>query len=482
MKAWSLTQQDLKRYPHFDSPISAADGVALATDPDRVARHAFYPFLLFSKGWTKFAEKGIKGARKERPIRYAARRDAYIFSRYRHALSEKYEAELKKLGLADSVLAYRRIFDPATGGGKCNIHFARDAVSKVRELGDCVVLTLDISSFFESLDHRILKNLWCRLLGKPRLPADHFRVFESITNYSVVDKRSVYERLGLFGVKSQTKWGTPIKGYLVPYRQVPIRLCTGAQFREKIVNGGAGKSIIKKNRKSFGIPQGAPISDLLANLYLLDFDAEVSSWARELGGAYYRYSDDILVAVPGDEAAGRALMTRIAAEIKKYGKHLEIKSAKSSLYVFSRVNSDQECQLIHGKQGRNGLEYLGFRYDGKRVFIRDATLSNLRRKVVRVARREAGIAARRYPTKDLTYLRSVFDYERLISRFGRIRDFGENQDDCRKWTFWTYAIKAAKILGPIGASIPYQLRRHRQLIRGQADKELARAIVRRDEK
>ncbi len=482
MGGWSLTPRDLKKYPHFDPVISVANAEELATTPAHVAKHTFYPFLRFVQKWNRFAPKGQVGKPKERPIRYAARSDAYIYSYYRHLLSERYEAELKRRDLSQSVLAYRRIADVESGKGKCNIHFARDAVAKVREVGDCCVLALDISGFFESLDHDLLKRQWCNLLGVGRLPSDHFRVYEAITAHAVVDKERAYERLKHFGEKARTKWGEPINGYLTPYRDMPKQLCTGAEFREKIAGGGTSPSIIEKNRKPYGIPQGAPISDLLANLYLLDFDSIVAGWARTLGGAYYRYSDDILIIVRGDEAVGRALMDRARAEIGRHGKRLKIKAEKSSLFTFRVTGDRQECKLVEGEQGRNGLEYLGFRYNGERVYIRDSTLSNLRRKVARVARREALVAARRYPTKDLRYLIANFDYERLIARFGRVEEFGEYHNDYRTWTFWTYVTRASKVFGAMGGAIPRQLRRHRVLVRARIDTELERAVSERDKR
>jgi hypothetical protein len=56
--------------------------------------------------------------------------------------------------------------------------------------------------------HLRLKGLLCRMLGVTRVPADHFQVFESITQYAVVDKEEVYEKLGRFGPKRKTNTGT----------------------------------------------------------------------------------------------------------------------------------------------------------------------------------------------------------------------------------------------------------------------------------
>ncbi len=474
MSEWQLKARDLKKYPHFDAFIPIQELSALATNPKRVEEHSFYPLIRFVQRWNRFAKKGGIGKPKTRPIRYAARSDACIFSYYRHILSEKYESELKRLGLERNILAYRRIPTENGAGGKCNIHFAQDAFLKIRELGNCCAIVLDISSYFESLDHARLRALWCRMMGVNRLPNDHFKVFERITKYTVVDKQQVYERLGHFGKKRESKTGKPINGYLTPFKKMPKQLCHGKEFQEKI------ESIIHKNHKPYGIPQGAPISDLLANLYLLDFDNLVDSWARTAGGAYYRYSDDILVIVPGNESVGFELLKRIRILIREFGKKLTIKEEKSSVFVFEQSGEKQKFRLIHKTRKRNGLEYLGFRYDGKNVYLRDTTLSNLQRKIVRARRRDANIVARRYPDKDAIQLQSFFNYERLIKQFGRVEDFGEKQDNYRNWTFWTYAARAASILGSQGKRIPHQLRKHRKLIIERANRELERAVIRRE--
>src|SRR5579864_221700 len=134
MVEWHLSRADLKRYPHFDPLISMEEGEAYATDKGRVARHAFFPFIQYQQRWTRFAPKGAEGPPKVRPIRYAARRDAYIFLYYRHILTQPFEGELARLGLNKSVLAYRHIPASDGQGGKCNIHFAYEAFLKIREM------------------------------------------------------------------------------------------------------------------------------------------------------------------------------------------------------------------------------------------------------------------------------------------------------------------------------------------------------------
>ncbi|MGB2639813.1 MAG: reverse transcriptase domain-containing protein [Candidatus Acidiferrum sp.] len=449
------------------------------TDKVRVTKHAFFPLMEYVKRQKRYAKPGEDRKTKDRPIRYAARLDSYIFSYYRHILLLRYERELTRLGLSSSVLAYRHIDAGDGKTGKCNIHFARDAFSKIRELGDCCVLALDISSYFESLDHNRLKELWSRLLGTERLPADHFQVYGAMTRYSLVDKLQVYERLGHFGIKDGVGNGESRKGFLTPYSKIPKCLCRGREFREKIAGSSSFPSLITTNPNDYGIPQGAPLSDLLANLYLVDFDERVAGWVQGVGGAYFRYSDDILIIAPGGEPLGRDLMSRTTGLIKEYGRKLEIKEQKTSLFVFERCAEAQSFRRVEGQRGRNGLEYLGFRYDGRKVYLRDATMANFCRKIVRRAYREADACARRYPDNGVAGLKSLFNYEKLIQSFGRVRDFGESRANCRRWTFWTYARRASEVLGPMGEPIMRQLRRHREFIMRRADEALELAVLRR---
>ncbi len=339
MAEWQLRNRDLKRYPHFDQILKPAEIVALVTDPVRVAQNSFFPLLRYTKKWQPYrGDKGsgkLKPKAKDRPIRYAARRDAYVFAYYRHLLSGPYEAELDRLGISHCPVAYRRILTEGDGRrGKCNIQFAREAFDRICAHGDCCAIAVDISSYFESIDHGRLKTLWCRLLGVQRLPPDHFAVFKNITKYRVVDRVAAYTRLGFFGVKSITKGGHPVNGYLIPYHDLPTQLCSPRDFRQKILGeDGHNPSLVVPNPKPFGIPQGAPISDLLANLYLIDFDVELDALATSLGGSYVRYSDDILLVLPVPVEKARAIMDELPARIRAHGDELVIRA------VFDRYES-----------------------------------------------------------------------------------------------------------------------------------------------
>lgn len=471
---WQLESQDLKRYPHFDKNLRLEEAHAIAMSPQRVAANPFFPFLRYIKAWKPYrpTEKPIK----ERPIRYASRRDAYIFARYRHLLAEKYEAELHRLGIFDCPIAYRKL--PLFEGGKsgkCNINFAKDAFDQIIQTGRCSVVTLDISSYFESLDHTLLQNLWCRMIGVTELPPDHAAVFRAITKYAVVDRDQVYERLGFIGLK--TKNGKQVRGYLKSYREIPTQLCTPEEFRQKIAGEDvAFPSLITQNNKEHGIPQGAPISDILANLYLINFDLLMTDYVRHRGGYYLRYSDDILIILPGDDTVGLVARDYAMNQILNFGSEIRIKPQKTSVIAFTPdIQGHLTFKLVDGKQGRNGLEYLGFRFDGRRVYLRDSTLSGFYRKITYSLRHEVRALVARYPGKSADFLAGKFNLEAFIKKFGRIEGYDPNSE-FRDWTFWTYARRAAQEFGLRGQSIYGQMRGHRGLISRRVRIEIEAAL------
>ncbi len=492
MTTWKLRECDLKRYPHFDQILKAADAEALVKNPERVAKNPFFPFVQYVKAWQPFRHPP-KETKKERPekeakkrpekktrkIRYAARRDAYIFAYYRHLLSELYEAELVRLGISHCPIAYRRISRHKEGGsGKCNIQFAHEAFLKIRELGNCCAIAVDISKYFETIDHERLKTLWCRLLCMDKLPPDHFAVFKNITKYRYVDKIGVYRRLGYFGPKKTTKSGKIIDGYLIPYNDVPLQLCSLSDFRKKIV-GDKNSTLIEKNDEKYGIPQGAPISDLLANLYLIDFDVEMNNLATKLGGSYLRYSDDILFVLPVSVEQAKEIMDSLPEWIKQHGEKLEIKPSKSFLVRYTQQGDRQVAANLDSRRKTNGLEYLGFRYDGKDVYLRDATVSNLYRKVAYAARSQARTIVKLHPGKGYNELCRLFNFEEFHKKFGRVEDF-ETKSSKKDWTFWTYARRASEEFGPLGLRIAKQISRIKKVSKHRVYTQIAFALERKE--
>ncbi|OAM73878.1 reverse transcriptase [Devosia elaeis] len=475
MPAWAPL---VRTYPHFDPLLTGEKAASIALDPQAVAAHTFYPFIKYDERWTLFAEAGEPGRPKERPIRYAARLDACIFSYYRHMLSEPYERRLEAEGLTETVLAYRRVRASTGKGGKSNIDFAKEAFQYAQALGDCCAISLDISSFFESLDHQRLKSLWASLLGLERLPPDHFAVYKAMTRYAYVEKLEAYERLGFYG-KKVGPGGRSVMGFLVDPRAIPVQLCKGEQFRTRIAGGDGSGSIIKLNRTPHGVPQGAPLSDLLANLYLLDFDMQMKALAESVGGRYLRYSDDILFVAPVTAEHATRLEAEARGAISRFGDALVIKEKKSFIHEFAADGMGQIVATIKPEGSNKGLEYLGFRYDGRNAYIRDKTLSALHRKIVASCRAVSIHLERRYRSKSPQEIIALYNFEALYQRFGAVDAFKDKQTEYRNWTFWTYAKKAIRTFGPLGAPMTHQVSRLRRQIRKRLASEVARACARR---
>ena len=256
-----------RTYPHFDHSISQRkEALTLISNFQKSGQHSFLPFLespLELRRFSNYLEKmrvleaGGDGSavevNKPRPIKYAAHQDSQLFSFYRAVLAANYENVLIARKLQQYPTAYRKIpTSQSRLGGKCNIHYAKEAFDEVVRQGECVVITLDVKGFFESLDHAFLKQKWLDIMQFDEMPQDHNSIFKAITDYSLVDKEACYEQLGL----------TKLDGSKRKFLQCPFfifrnkkMLCDKDEYRRKIVGAG----LVQKN--TYGgksIPQGIP--------------------------------------------------------------------------------------------------------------------------------------------------------------------------------------------------------------------------------
>lgn len=338
-------------YLHFDAPIGVARATKLVKNPKKLAKHAFYPMLRYdvrSKKLKRNSEGKLKSEPKLRPISYAAHADSQIYSFYATQLAEAYEVKLARLGLSECILAFRKL-------GKSNIEFACDAFNNVRDIGRCSVIAIDISAFFDTLNHQHLKRSWSELLGEEKLPSDHFAVFKSLTKYSFCNRNEVYKA---FNISPNNPWNER------------LRICEITDFRTKIRDNG----LIKTNNKSYGIPQGTPISALLSNIYMLSFDQKMQVLAKECGGSYRRYCDDMLFIVKrGCDARVIELADK---ELSNLG--VAINPKKTEVRHFWRYGSVLKASAP--------LQYLGFTFDGQKILLRSAALAKFSGKMSKAIR------------------------------------------------------------------------------------------------
>lgn len=349
-----------KNYLHFDYPISSEKIYLYVTNPENIKKHAFYPFIHFELTSRKIKKKGFKivdGKRqviiekqnpKIRPIKYASHIDGHIYAYYAYLLSSHYEKKLSDKKIQESVLAFRKLPNSPN-----NIDFAKMVFDEVKKRQNCSVICLDIKGFFDELDHKLLKNAWKDILDVEELPIDHYQVFKSITKYSYVNKKPVYENLNL----SINRHHKSLK-----------RLCDSQDFREKVRN----KKIILKNHLAKGIPQGSAISAFLSNIYMLNFDKNLKKKVDKVNAKYYRYCDDILIIC--DRKDQTELLLASKSLIKNL--NLTIQDTKTKIAEFKlgkRVSKDE-------------LQYLGFTYDGNKILLRDTGLAKYSHKVTKSIR------------------------------------------------------------------------------------------------
>jgi len=330
----------IKRYPHIGLPLNPHDRYKwiekYIINPESIAKHAFLPFIHKTSRVKRFRkdylpENGAlneaykKGKRvlrkcgeKKRELFYASHLDSLIYSYYAKMLSEKYEIKIKSTtyNLGNVVNAYRSIPvnpDSPNGPNKCNIDFANDVFKFILNCKqeEFNVIAFDITSFFDNLNHKKLLDLWAVILDSEKLPPDHFNVFKNITRYSHIDIVDIFEEFkdGIY-TRKKSKFGErlaikqkPVDKISFLRNQSAIAFCTKEDFfkvKGKLLQ--PSKTRLDKDGnviyRDFGIPQGSPISSVLANIYLLNFDQEINGFVTKIGGIYRRYSDDIVVVCP----------------------------------------------------------------------------------------------------------------------------------------------------------------------------------------
>lgn len=421
-----------KNYLHFDYPMQPQKIYNYVTNPKNIEKHAFYPFIHFELKSRKIKKDRTKIIRvrgkkdryaivkcepKIRPIKYSSHIDGHIYAYYAALLTPNYEKLLEESNLSDSVLAFRKLPNSPN-----NIHFAKKVFEEIKVRQNCVALCFDIKSFFDELDHQILKKAWLKVLNVNFLPRDHYQVYKSLTKFSYVNKKDVYNALEL----SVNKNHKDLK-----------RLCSSHDFRNKIRKN----NLIIKEDKTKGIPQGSAISAFLSNIYMLDFDKNIKNYLSKLNASYYRYCDDILIICDSD------LGMKIALESEKRIKQLKVQihPDKTKRVYF------QDGLHIYDKphMSRESLQYLGFTYDGKKILLRDTGLAQYHHKASKAIRmtnkKFLKINESRIKRDDLPL---QLNKKHIYRRFSYIG----------KRNYISYALKAAKIMNE--PSINKQIKSH----------------------
>ena len=461
-----------KRYLHLDLPIEGAQRnrvLHYVQNPDTVAKHPFLPLIRRIVSTYRHAQKDGKRVCKvkKRKLTYASHLDAAIFSYYAYDLQKKYEEYLRKHDLTDVVTAYRKIPCKSHAGNKSNIDFACDIFTYIKERlkkeREVAVITFDIQSFFDNLNHKILKNNWKRILGVDSFSKDQYNVFKNVVNYAYVDDLAVFN-LFKSQILCQQKHGNIIKHKVINKSylrdQGALAYCLKNNIKD-IRDKGLIRTHKKESTHDVGIPQGLPISAVLANLYLMDFDLEVNQKMAECNAIYRRYSDDIIVVCPQER--GEKIKCWIQKKIRDV--HLEIQEKKTHLYRISVSEHGTKCE--HSLEGtKKKLEYLGFSFDGETVLLKNASVGKFYNKMHKAIFRSVhfacsinnatkGIIFERHLISQFTYAGSkshrIYKRSKTSKRFYTLpamKSYGN---------YLTYVRKSAEVMGE--PKIARQLRR-----------------------
>lgn len=438
-----------RKYLHFDQKTSIPNAKKFITNSAEIARHYFYPFIKNDIETKRFKTdkktKERKFETKVRPIMYASHVDSLIYSFYNVQLSSKYEEKLLDTQFQSSVLAYRKL-------GKSNIEFAFEVFQEIKQMGECVVLAFDVSKFFDTLDHTILKASWeevlCDTLENQK---DHQNVFNSLTRFAYVKKVDVETEFDIKKLKKESK--KPI-----------YRYCDGKEFRERVRK----KGFITTNPDAKGIPQGSPISALLSNIYMLNFDKVAhKKIVEDNAGIYRRYCDDILVVCKPDVAdeIEKWVMEQIAHDCK-----LEIQPEKTEKYKLVNEKGDGIYRPFNTSTGkRRNIQYLGFEFDGDHIFIRSSSVSrNYRRMKYRVhsAVYDAVKKGGKLFTKKLLLKNTEHGEKIANSDYNELSKSNPGLAEKRKFkgNFITYAKRASKKMNGED-KILNQIKPHRKILK-----------------
>lgn len=343
-------------YGHFDSKIS----IERCRESKKIRRevcdlqflkgHKFWPFIRQdqkTRRYTKDIEKKLKIKVKLRKIMYASHMDAIVLSFYASLLKKNYEEAISGTTASKSVIGYRKIQH------KSNIDFSKDVFETLRTADDSVLFCIDIKDFFGNIEHSSLYNSVIRFSRD--IPKENLQlVIKTVSSYRYIFKNDIEKELG----KDVQKW-------------------TDSRKYNKFIRDSG---LIHKNKKKKGIPQGSPISDILANIYLYDFDVWLSEEVDQYSGIYRRYSDDILIVVPVSEA------DRIYDQICNYIKKVKLEIGENKTEAFYIDATSQTFKDITKKyvteysKDKESVQYLGFNMNLRNMSVRPGTVAKHYRK------------------------------------------------------------------------------------------------------
>lgn len=159
-----------------------------------------------------------------------------------------------------------------------------------------------------------------------------------------------------------------------------------------LLSGWLGQEVLREVERwtpEQGTPQGAVISPLLANIYLHPLDERLAAASHRM----VRYADDFVVLCASREAAEAAL-GEIKAWVAENG--LRLNPAKTHL---------GDC-----RQAGEGFDFLGYRFEAGRRWVRKKSLTKLKDRIREMTKRTGGQSLARVIADLNPMMRGWFGY------------------------------------------------------------------------
>ena len=269
---------------------------------------------------------------------------------------------------------FERIFLPCSFGyrPKRGVHDAIERVLAYRAAGLEWIVDADIQDFFPSVDHAVLHRQLQRTIADRAV----LRVIQLWLEAGAMAREGTEESVSLLDATAERVRGALLAAAQFvrdsggtqndwedsstlrrfsneaarlawDYRQVLLPLVAG---KGALIVAGVGAAAVaglltahrrrQKTPEGQGTPQGGPISPLLSNVHLHDFDRELT----ESGLRLVRYADDFLICCPSESRARQA-REKAARALERLG--LTLHPEKTRILSF-----------------REPLEFLGHAFDG----------------------------------------------------------------------------------------------------------------------
>jgi len=197
------------------------------------------------------------------------------------------------------------------------------------------------------------------------IPDDYYHVLKNATRYSVWPIEDLLERHGL-----------PLSKTGVKRLNQRLRVLSPNEFKDNVKKMASRPW---KENGGVGIPQGLPISGVLANVYMIEFDRKAHDLATSIGGMYLRYSDDFIFIFPRPEDLIE-VMAKVAKLAVDAGVTIHADKTYACICKPGLVVQAPGFGVAAGHP-RHQIDYLGFTYDGTCVRLRQRTIGRYYRRM-----------------------------------------------------------------------------------------------------